>query len=161
MKRNDAERRPLAELLALHYPVTLHPEPDGGFVAEVEDLPGCLTQGESLAEVYDRIEEARRLWIETAYAHGDEIPLPATDESFSGRLLLRLPRALHGRLAREARRQDVSLNQYIVALLAEGSVRGDLVRLATEVERLRAELDLAHSDRRRGGLDRLVVHRAG
>ncbi len=140
MKKDEAERRPLAEYLALQYPVTLHPEPDGGFVAEVEDLPGCLTQGDSLAEVYALIEDARRLWIETAYAHGDEIPLPPADENYSGRLLLRLPRALHRKLAREAHRQDASLNQHIVALLAEGSVRGDLIRLATGVEDLRAEL---------------------
>jgi antitoxin HicB len=139
-KKDESEHLPLAAYLALHYPVTLHPEPDGGFVAIVEDLPGCLTQGDSLAEVYELIEDARRLWIETAFAHGDEIPLPATDESFSGRLLLRLPRALHRKLAREAYRQEVSLNQHIVALLAEGSVRGDLVRLTTEVEDLRAEL---------------------
>lgn len=140
MKKDDTERRPLAEYLALRYPVTLHPEPGGGFVAEVEDLPGCLTQADSTEEAYERIEEARRLWIETAYEHGDEIPLPPVDDAYSGRLLLRLPRALHRRLAREARRQDVSLNQYIVAQLAEGSVRGDLARLATEVERLRTEL---------------------
>lgn len=140
MRKDETGRRSLSEYLALHYPVTLYPEPDGGFVAEVEDLPGCLTQGESLAEVYERIEEARRLWIETAFAHGDEIPLPPADENYSGRLLLRLPRALHRRLAREARRQDVSLNQHIVAQLAEGSMRGDLVRLADEIESLRSEL---------------------
>lgn len=140
MRKDETARRSLAEYLALHYPVTLHLEPDGGFVAEVEDLPGCLTQGESLAEVYERIEEARRLWIETAFAHGDEIPLPPADENYSGRLLLRLPRALHRRLAREAHRQDVSLNQHIVAQLAEGSMRGDLVRLANEIESLRSEL---------------------
>ncbi|HEV7515587.1 MAG TPA: toxin-antitoxin system HicB family antitoxin [Thermoanaerobaculia bacterium] len=58
----------------------------------------------------------------------------------SGRLLLRLPRSLHRRLAREARRQDVSLNQYLVALLAEGAIRGELGQLNEEVERLRAEL---------------------
>jgi antitoxin HicB len=138
--KTEETPRSLADYLALAYPVTLHPEPDGGFVAELEDLPGCLTQGGSVAEAYKNIEEARRLWIETAYDHGDEIPLPAAEEG-SGRLLLRLPRALHGRLAREARRQEVSLNQYIVTLLSEGSVRGDLLRLATEVERLRNDLE--------------------
>jgi antitoxin HicB len=150
MKRDEAERRPLAEYLALRYPVTFHPEPDAGFVAEMEDLPGCLTQGESLGEAYERIEEARRLWIETAYAHGDEIPVPPAEEGYSGRLLLRLPRGLHQRLAREARRQDVSLNQHIVAQLAEGSVRGDLGRLTAEVERLRSELALPPVRLRRG-----------
>jgi hypothetical protein len=34
----------------------------------------------------------------------------------------------------------VSLNQYLVALLAEGAIRGELGQLNEEVERLRAEL---------------------
>jgi hypothetical protein len=36
------------------------------------------------------INEARELWIETAYEAGDEIPLPSTDHTYSGKLLLRI-----------------------------------------------------------------------
>jgi predicted HicB family RNase H-like nuclease len=38
----------------------------------------------------------------------------------SGRLVLRMPPALHGELAAEAGRQGVSLNTLLVALLAGG-----------------------------------------
>jgi len=40
------------------YRAVVHPEPDGGYWAEVPDLPGCLTQGETLDEVYQNLLEA-------------------------------------------------------------------------------------------------------
>jgi len=64
--------------LNLQYPVTLYPDVEqGGYVAEIKDLPGCFTQGETLAEIITNINEARELWIETAYEAGDNIPLPS------------------------------------------------------------------------------------
>jgi hypothetical protein len=49
------------------------------------------------------------------------------DKTHSGRLLLRMPRALHGELAAVAERRGISLNQLIVGLLThsiEGTERG-------------------------------------
>jgi predicted RNase H-like HicB family nuclease len=110
-----------AEALERLYPVTLRPQSEGGFVAEVEDLPGCITQGETAAEALANADDARRLWLAAARAHGDPIPPPSIDQRYGGRLLVRMPRSLHRRLAERARREGVSLNQYVVALLAEGS----------------------------------------
>lgn len=115
------EKQPLDYYLNLQYPVTLYPDPEGGYVAQIKDLPGCLTQGETLDETVANINEARELWIETAYESGDEIPLPSTEESYNGKLLLRMPKSLHRRLAEEAERENVSLNQYIVFLLSKVS----------------------------------------
>lgn len=44
---------------SLHYPVTLIPADEGGYVAKVKDLPYCVTQGESVAEVMGMIEGAK------------------------------------------------------------------------------------------------------
>lgn len=63
--------------LNLTYAVTVYPEPGGGYVAMIKDLPGCITQGETAEEIMESIEEARQLWIETAYDFGDPIPLPS------------------------------------------------------------------------------------
>jgi predicted RNase H-like HicB family nuclease len=41
------------------------------------DLKGCVAVGETPEEALANLEEARRLWLETAYEHGDEIPLPS------------------------------------------------------------------------------------
>ncbi len=89
-------------------------------MAQIKDLPGCLTQGETLDEPIANINEGQELWIETAYEAGDDIPLPSTDDTYSGKLLLRMPKSLHRRLAEEAGRENVSLNQYIVSVLSRG-----------------------------------------
>ncbi len=60
------------------------------------------------------------MWIETAYEAGDEIPLPSSDDTYSGKLLLRMPKSLHRCLAQKADRENVSLNQYIVSVLSRG-----------------------------------------
>ena len=73
---NTVEARTLDYYLALNYPITIHPDPDGGYVAEIRDLPGCLTQGETIEETIQNINEARELWLETVYELGQEIPLP-------------------------------------------------------------------------------------
>ena len=37
---NAVELRTLADYLSLNYPIVLHVDPDGGYVAEIKDLPG-------------------------------------------------------------------------------------------------------------------------
>jgi antitoxin HicB len=68
--------QPLAYYLNLKYSITLYPDVEEGYVAEIKDLPGCLTQGETLEETINNINEARELWLETAYQANDEIPMP-------------------------------------------------------------------------------------
>ena len=74
---NIANSETLKNYLALQYPISLYPDMDGGYVAEIKDLPGCLTQGTTLEETMNNINEAREIWIETAYEAGDNIPLPS------------------------------------------------------------------------------------
>src|SRR5262249_22101997 len=42
------------------------------------------------------------------------------EERYSGRMLLRLPKSLHARLAEQAGRESVSINQLATTLIAEG-----------------------------------------
>lgn len=53
------------------------PQKEGGFTAEVPDLPGCISEGESLEETEENIKEAISLYLETLVARG--IPLPSRD----------------------------------------------------------------------------------
>lgn len=118
--RDDTERKDLKFYLNLRYPITIHPDPDGGYVAEIEELPGCMTQAETLDEVFKAIEDARQVWIQGTYEMGQDIPLPKDMEGYSGKFIVRIPRSLHRNLVRAAKREGVSLNQYIASLLAAG-----------------------------------------
>ncbi len=72
------ERPSLEYFLSLKYPISIFPEDEEGYAALITDLPGCMTQGETLEEVVINIEEARELWIETVYySEKKEIPLPS------------------------------------------------------------------------------------
>jgi antitoxin HicB len=41
--------------------------PEGGYFVQIEDLPGCYSQGETVEEAMEMIEEARQLWMESMY----------------------------------------------------------------------------------------------
>ena len=73
MMNKTNKKKPLEYYLELPYSITLHPNSEGGYVAEIKDLPGCISQGETLEEAMGNMSEARQLWIETAYDCGDEI----------------------------------------------------------------------------------------
>ncbi len=55
-------------------------EADGGFVASVPALPGCVSQGDTRAEVLNNIREATQLYIEDCRDAGDPIPTEAGKE---------------------------------------------------------------------------------
>lgn len=129
------EIKPVEYYLELNYPITLYQAEEGGYVAEIEDLPGCLTEGETLEEVSQRIEDARKAWIQAAYEDGVEIPPPRTDEEYSGKFIVRIPKYLHRRLAEKARREGVSLNQYTESILSAG------VSTQNIIEEIKAGLD--------------------
>jgi antitoxin HicB len=114
----ELKRKSVGYYLNLKYPITINSSKDGGYVAEVEDLPGCLTQGETLEETYTNIEEARRLWIEVAYEDGQDIPEPRDEQEYSGNFIVRGPKSLHKKLDQMAKREGVSLNQFLVATLS-------------------------------------------
>ncbi|MDS3860985.1 type II toxin-antitoxin system HicB family antitoxin [Thermosynechococcaceae cyanobacterium BACA0444] len=57
----------LQDYLNLSYPITLYPDPQGGYTVILADLPGCISQGDNLEEAVANIQEAKLAWIETAW----------------------------------------------------------------------------------------------
>lgn len=115
-------RRPLQDYLAAEYPFRVIADPEGGYVVEYPDLPGCFTQVESLNELGAVADDARRLWTEVAYEQGLDIPPPSYPEPYSGKFNVRLPKSLHRSLAEAAELERISLNQYVVSVLSAGTV---------------------------------------
>jgi predicted HicB family RNase H-like nuclease/DNA-directed RNA polymerase specialized sigma24 family protein len=87
------------------------------WIAQAEELPGCQAHGDSVEEAVLAIEDAIEEWIEDALAKGQEVPDPRMAASYSGRLMLRMPRSLHAELSEAAERERVSLNQFIARSL--------------------------------------------
>ena len=56
------------------FEVIFTPQEEGGFTAEVHDLPGCISEGDTLAKAGKNIQEAIELYLETLVERG--IPLP-------------------------------------------------------------------------------------
>jgi antitoxin HicB len=108
----------------LKYPAVIRklgPDEGGGVLAEILELPGCVADGETAEEALQNLDDAVAEWIATATELGRPIPEPPeVKESYSGKWVQRVPRSLHARLVREAKREGVSLNQLATAFLAEG-----------------------------------------
>jgi antitoxin HicB len=67
----------LAYYLSLPYTIIIEPDKEnGGYVAWIKELRGCITQGETWDEIGMMIEDAKRGWLEVALEHGDTIPEP-------------------------------------------------------------------------------------
>ena len=114
--------------LGLPYRLEIIPDPDeGGYVVRYPDLPGCISIGNTMKEVLDNAEEAKKEWIIAALESGFEIAEPKSLDDFSGQFKLRIPKSLHRSLAQHAKSEGISMNQYCLYLLA----MNDAVRTET------------------------------
>lgn len=89
------------------------------FEARVRELPDVVEFGETWQEAYelaaDTIETTAKIMAE----RGRRMPEPASvEDDYSGRITLRVPKTLHRSLAEQAEHEKISLNQYLVSLLA-------------------------------------------
>ena len=107
------------DYMNLKYPFEIIPdESEGGYVILYPDLPGCLSQGETIDKAIKNGEDARLTWISSELEEGNDIPLPNSLNDFSGQFRIRIPKNLHKRIAIDAKREGVSMNQYILYLLS-------------------------------------------
>ena len=120
----------------------------GGFLISFPDLPGCISDGETISEAVRHGKEAFQSWV-SARLH-DRLPVPEpsrheerTLDAYSGRFVQRIPRSLHAELAARAEAEGVSLNSLVLALIANG-----LGRLRNVRSRSRRRGDRRRADRR-------------
>lgn len=89
------------------------------YQARCLELPGryapAFTAHEAVAGMERIVGEELAIMAEA----GDRPPEPLTDRRLSGKFLIRTSPTLHARLVVEASEQGVSLNQWVVAKLAD------------------------------------------
>lgn len=95
-------------------------EEDQCYVAEVPELTGCATHGDSIEEAARHAMDAIETWIEGAKAAKLEIPKPLSLKEFSGKFILRTSPELHRFIAFKALRLNASINSTVIELIKRG-----------------------------------------
>lgn len=117
------------DYLALPYAIELIYDADEAghraWVAEVEELPGCISQGATPEEAVANVRNAMLGWISVALEDGRGIPEPRALGTYSGKFIVRVPSSLHADLVRTAAREGVSLNHLVSTTLARSLGRVD------------------------------------
>ena len=88
------------------------------FYGRVLELDGCQSTSDTLEGLYESLNEAMEGYIEVKIENNLYIPIPETSNNYSGKFVVRLPKSLHQRLAIEAEKEGVSLNQLALYKLA-------------------------------------------
>lgn len=63
MAAKEMRQAMMEKLGTREYRIRLTEDPEGGFVASIPELPGCLTFGETREEALARMEDAKRCWL--------------------------------------------------------------------------------------------------
>lgn len=58
----------------LTYPAIFHPEADGGYFVDFPDLPGCVTEGNTLSEAMEMAEDALSIYLDSLKEDKDPYP---------------------------------------------------------------------------------------
>lgn len=89
------------------------------FYGKILELDGCQSDGETIEELYQNLNEAMEGYIEIKLENGLQVPLPERNDDYSGKFVVRIPKSLHKKLALEAKKEGISLNQYAAYKLAK------------------------------------------
>lgn len=110
-------KKNLKYYLNLKYTARIKKNSDGSYFAEIEELPGCMTEADTKEDVLKMLEDAKEAWLAVALERGINVPEPSEDE-YSGKFNVRVPKFLHRKLAYRAKTEGVSLNTLISTTLA-------------------------------------------
>jgi antitoxin HicB len=101
------------------YQFTVRPlsnEEGGGYLVEYPDIPGCMSDGETIEEAIANGREALRDCMQVFKESGRKIPKPAIE---AAQWRQRLPRTLYSKLTKQAEHEGVSINSLVTAIIAE------------------------------------------
>ena len=110
------------EYMNMEYNYMVQPINDSNgtyYFAHVLEFDGCQSTGDTFEEAYVSLKVAMRGWISQKLLEGGEVPLPKTEDTYSGKFVLRIPKSLHFKLSVEAEKEGVSLNQYALYKLSK------------------------------------------
>jgi len=115
------EKQSVEHYLQLPYTITLKRDEDGDIVGKIQELDGCIAHGSTESKALAALKNVQAAWLLDCIESGQPVPVPADsdDDLPSGRWVQRVPRSLHKNLTKMAKREKVSLNQLVTAMLSE------------------------------------------
>ncbi len=116
--KNEEISKKAAEILNKAYARRLVPDETGGYVASIQEFPGCIAEGDTPQEAIQNLDQAAASWVYVALSNGYEIRDPVSFYGYSGKIALRIPRGLHKQVAELAELEETSVNQLLVAAIA-------------------------------------------
>ncbi len=103
------------------------------WVAECPALKGCVGQGDTLEDAVAELASNEKDWLDVAQECGIEIPPVPMEQmnAFSGKLTLRVAPYVHQEAAELAKKQGISLNQYLNDAIVAQNARISTVEYIT------------------------------
>jgi antitoxin HicB len=89
----------------------------GGYLVEYPDIPGCMSDGDTVEEAIANGKAALGDCVAVFRESGRDLPKPAAVEAAQWRQ--RLPRTLYAKLTAQAQEEGVSINSFVTAIIAE------------------------------------------
>src|SRR5437016_10592544 len=101
------------------YQFTVRPlskDEGSGYLVEYPDIPGCMSDGETIEAAIANGREALRDCVDVFRESGRRLPKPRHE---AAQWRQRLPRTLYSKLTRQAESEGVSINSLVTAIIAE------------------------------------------
>ena len=101
------------------YQFTVRPlseQEGGGYLVEYPDIPGCMSDGQTIEEAISNGREALHDSLAVLRESGRKVPKPGIE---AAQWRQRLPRTLYSKLTTQAEREGVSINSFVTAIIAE------------------------------------------
>jgi len=108
-----------------HVLTPLSKEDGGGYLITFPDLPGCMSDGETMEEAIENGRDAFIGWVSAQIDMGRKVPAPTwrpevIPQDVSGKFIQRVPKTTHAKLVHRAKAEGVSLNSLVLTFIAEG-----------------------------------------
>ncbi len=116
-------------------------EDDGGYIATCPDFPGFMAFGDTYEDAAREAKGVVEMFIESYNERGKPLPDATVLNGYSGQIRLRMPNSLHRDLAATAEKEGVSLNVYMVSLLASRhAVKDFAIEIIEQVKRVQKQI---------------------